>query len=196
MYEDDYTPGPKTGDGHNRLVVISGCSGGGKSTLLGELAQRGHAVFPEPGRQIVREQTLIGGDALPWMDMDGFVAQCVARAIHFHTQARPEAGPVFFDRSLIDAVAAFEAGGRALPASYRNAVELCRYASVVFLAPPWENLFTSDNERRHAFPDAVSEYERLLRAYTAYGYEPVILPKASVTERIEFVEAELKRCRL
>lgn len=31
-------------------VVISGCSGGGKSTLLSELAARGYHVVHEPGR--------------------------------------------------------------------------------------------------------------------------------------------------
>jgi ABC-type lipoprotein export system ATPase subunit len=49
----------------NNYVVISGCSGGGKSTLLSELVNRGYSVVLEPGRQIVKEQTAIGGDALP-----------------------------------------------------------------------------------------------------------------------------------
>jgi predicted ATPase len=40
----------------DHLVVISGCSGGGKSTLLAELAQRGYGVVEEPGRRIVREE--------------------------------------------------------------------------------------------------------------------------------------------
>lgn len=50
----------------NNYVIISGCSGGGKSTLLSELANRGYSVVLEPGRQIVKEQTAINGDALPW----------------------------------------------------------------------------------------------------------------------------------
>jgi predicted ATPase len=37
-----------------RFVVISGCSGGGKSTLLKELAKRDHDVIDEPGRRIVK----------------------------------------------------------------------------------------------------------------------------------------------
>ncbi|MPT22826.1 MAG: ATPase, partial [Starkeya sp.] len=40
----------------DRFVVISGCSGGGKSTLLTELARRGFAVVEEPGRRIVAEE--------------------------------------------------------------------------------------------------------------------------------------------
>jgi predicted ATPase len=38
-----------TGDVGERFVVISGCSGGGKSALLSELSERGHAVVEEPG---------------------------------------------------------------------------------------------------------------------------------------------------
>ncbi len=44
------------------FVVLSGCSGGGKSTLLAELGRRGFRTFAEPGRQIVKEQTAIGGN--------------------------------------------------------------------------------------------------------------------------------------
>jgi predicted ATPase len=40
----------------DRFVVISGCSGGGKSTLLAELVGRGYAAVEEPGRRIVEEE--------------------------------------------------------------------------------------------------------------------------------------------
>ena len=53
--EDDYQPrliAEKT----DRLVVLSGCSGGGKSSLLTELGRRGFGAFEEPGRQVVKEQ--------------------------------------------------------------------------------------------------------------------------------------------
>lgn len=46
-------------------VVLSGCSGGGKSTLLAELARRGHAVRPEAGRLVVEAELAAGGGALP-----------------------------------------------------------------------------------------------------------------------------------
>jgi len=36
----------------NNYVIISGCSGGGKSTLLAELKNRGFLIVLEPGRQI------------------------------------------------------------------------------------------------------------------------------------------------
>jgi predicted ATPase len=40
----------------DRFIVISGCSGGGKSTLVAELARRGYASVEEPGRRIVEDE--------------------------------------------------------------------------------------------------------------------------------------------
>jgi hypothetical protein len=56
MSEADYVAGNPSFNGTDRLVVVSGCSGGGKSTLLVEMMRRGYQVYPEPGRQIVKEQ--------------------------------------------------------------------------------------------------------------------------------------------
>lgn len=39
--------------------------------------------------------------------------------------------------------------------------------------------------------EAIAEYERLVIAYREFGYEPIILPKSSVTERSLFVLSQL-----
>ena len=89
----------------NRFVVISGCSGGGKSTLLSELARRGHAVVEEPGRRDVAEEMRTGGSALPWVDAAAFARRAIEIALADRASA-PDAGSwVFFDRGLIDAAA-------------------------------------------------------------------------------------------
>ena len=59
MNEADYVAGNPRWNGSVRLVVISGCSGGGKSALVGELAACGYSAFPEPGRQVVKVALLI-----------------------------------------------------------------------------------------------------------------------------------------
>src|ERR1700730_15527752 len=46
------------------FVVMSGCSGGGKSTLLTELGRRGYMTVEEPGRRIVKDELLGNGLAL------------------------------------------------------------------------------------------------------------------------------------
>jgi predicted ATPase len=191
MEESEYlAAGPALG-GSARLVVVSGCSGGGKSALLAELARRGHATRPEPGRQVVREQLLIEGDGLPWRDVGTFVELCVSRAAHFYNTVLPGDGPVFFDRSIVDAVAAFARWRRPVPRHLTNAVARYRYAPVVFMAPPWEALFRGDAERRHSFAEAVAEYDDLMRRYPAWGYAVRVIPKAGVAARADFVERAL-----
>ena len=190
MYEQDYVPGNPGAS--ESLVVISGCSGGGKSALLAEMARRGHPTMAEPGRQIVKEQALIGGDALPWRDIGQFVELCVSRAVYLYNSA-PTGRPVLFDRSMVDAVAALERLGLAVPTHLRNALRRYRYASTVFMTPPWPELFANDAERRHSFADAVAEYTWLLQSYPANGYAVVEIPRLGIAARADFLEQRLAR---
>ena len=66
--------------GRTGLFVISGCSSGGKSSLLAELARRGFATAEEPGRRVVREELASGGDALPWINGIAFARRITALA--------------------------------------------------------------------------------------------------------------------
>lgn len=88
----------------NNYVVISGCSGGGKSTLLSELVNRGYSVVLEPGRQIVKEQTAIKGDALPWINLNKFLELALSRYLFQFNSQKTSHKFIFFDRGIIDAV--------------------------------------------------------------------------------------------
>ncbi|HEX2552168.1 MAG TPA: AAA family ATPase [Microvirga sp.] len=187
-------PNPTHADaGTDRFVVISGCSGGGKSTLLAELGRRGYSVVEEPGRRIVREELARGGSALPWIDEAAFARHAVATAQADRARAASLPGWVFFDRGLIDAAAGLQhvSGEPALAGLDRAH----RYHGRVFLAPPWPEIYAGDPERRHGFDAAAAEYARLLEAYPSLGYEVVVLPKVGVAERADFVLNALPRSR-
>ncbi len=171
----------------DRLIILSGCSGGGKSTLLAELGQRGLAIYEEPGRQVVKEQLFIGGDALPWADLDGFIALTVSRAIYNLVSAARAGRPAVFDRGIIDQIAGLEALGRKVPLALAAAAERFPCHRRVFLVPPWPEIFAQDSERRHGFAEAEAAYEGLVQAYRRRGYETVILPKAPVADRADFM---------
>lgn len=169
----------------NGRVLISGCSGGGKSTLLAELAARGFAVVEEPGRRIVGQELAGGGNALPWTDMAAFARRAIELAVADHAAASRRTGWTFFDRGLVDAAAALRhATGEPLR---EELVAACRYHRQVFLAPPWPQIYRADPERRHGFDDAAAEYDRLARLLPALGYEIVTLPKVPVGDRADFV---------
>lgn len=173
----------------NGLVVISGCSGGGKSTLLAELKARGHAVVEEPGRRIIAEETARGGTALPWVDLAAFLHRAIDMALADRVAAAEHDGWVFFDRGLIDAASALEAltGEPVL----RRVSAAHRYHPRMFMAPPWPEIYATDADRRHGFDAAVAEYHRLTVAFAALGYEIVTLPKISRSARADFVLASL-----
>jgi predicted ATPase len=166
------------------FVVISGCSGGGKSTLLNELGQRGHTTVEEPGRRIVKEELLGDGRALPWVDEIAFARRTIALAIADLAEASVQGGWVFFDRGLIDAAAALQhlTGEPITPVLQQH-----RFHHRVFLAPPWPEIRVTDTERRHSFDAGVAEYRRLIEVYPSLGYEVTIVPRASVSERADFV---------
>lgn len=168
-----------------RRVVISGCSGGGKSTLLETLRERGYAVVEEPGRRIVREQLASDGSALPWVDLAAFARAAISTAISDWEANAESEGWVFFDRGLVDAASALEhaTGDRVLDELGRS----YSYHRRVLLTPPWPEIYGQDEERQHDLEAAAEEYDRLLAAYPALGYEVTILPKTGVAERADFV---------
>src|SRR5437660_7991539 len=83
------------------FVTISGCSSGGKSTLLAELRRRGFATIDEPGRRIVAEELKRGGTALPWVDAVAFLRRAMDMSLADRADADTSARWVFFDRGLI-----------------------------------------------------------------------------------------------
>lgn len=173
----------------DRFVVLSGCSGGGKSTLLAELARRGYAVVEEPGRRIVRDELSRGGTALPWSDAPAFIDRAIEMALDDRRAAEGHAGWVFFDRGLIDAISALEdMSGEPALAEYGS---LHRYHATVFLTPPWPEIYENDAERRHGFEQAKAEYSRLVRDYARLGYQTIEVPKRPVGERADFVLSRL-----
>jgi len=173
----------------NPCVVLSGCSGGGKSTLLAELATRGYGTVEEPGRRIIAQEELCDGEAVPWRNPSAFLQRALAMAEQDLAAADASQGWRFFDRGVIDA-----ASGLAQLANVPIAQLLetkMHYHQRVFLTPPWSEIYFSDAQRQHSLSQAIEEYERLLVDFPALGYEVVLVPKANVTARADFVLAQL-----
>jgi predicted ATPase len=164
------------------FVMISGCSGGGKSTLLAELALRGYSVVEEPGRRILAEERASDGSALPWVDAAAFGRRALAMSVSDYEAAQ---GLTFFDRGIVDAAVAITARGGDFPAA---SIANNRYDRL-FLAPPWPEIYENDADRRHSLETALRDYERVRLAYLSAGYAPVMLPRDTLSARVDFVLA-------
>nr|WP_267908489.1 AAA family ATPase [Stutzerimonas balearica] len=71
--------------------------------------------------------------------------------------------------------------------------DLQPYGRLVFLTPPWPDIYRVDEQRRHGFAEAVAEYTHLEARYKTLGYDVRILPRASVADRTDFVLQALHR---
>ena len=162
-----------------RRVVISGCSGGGKSSLVNELASRGYAIVQEPGRRVIAAERAAGGAGLPWDDELRFATLAYWMSIGDHEVAKTD--PTFFDRSALDQAAWFQRSDHPVPGNVPD------YHRMVFMAPPWPDIYHFDDDRRHSFEDAVAEHEDLMERLPAWGYDCRLLPKIGIADRADWV---------
>lgn len=176
---------------HRHCFILTGGPGAGKTTLLAHLAGQGIAVMPEAGRGIIRSQMAIGGRALPWKDRALFAELMLGWELRSLSEAATRPGPILFDRGVPDVAGYLTLEGLEVPAHIRQAAKIHRYNSLVFLAPPWEEIFHTDPERRQDFETARRTCETMRRVYTELGYNLVELPCASVPERADFVRANI-----
>ena len=167
------------------FIIISGCSGGGKSTLLEALRAKGYKVVQEAGRRIAQDESARASGALPWVNMPLFLERAIELAAADYEETAKENGPVFFDRSLVDLILAYEhISGRS---KYHSWLHEMPYARQAYFTPPWPEIYATDLERRHAFEEAVLEYKRLEIGYPKYGYDFHVLPKTSVEARAQII---------
>ncbi len=171
----------------DNFYVVTGCSGGGKSAIIDALRARGFLSVDEAGRQIVQEQVRIGGDGTPWQDREKFRELLLSRYMYLFEQVTEQSRPVFFDRGIPEIVTFSRSLNVAVPEHHRAAAAIYRYARRVFVTPPWPEIFKPDQERRHSYDDAIAEYPLTLKAYYESAYQPVEVPQAPVSERVDFI---------
>lgn len=175
----------------DNFIVITGGPGSGKSTLIDALAASGLPHMPEAGRAIIQGQVAIGGAALPWADRSGFAELMLGWELRSWRVARAHSGITLFDRGIPDVVGYLTLSDLPVPQHVRKAAELFRYNRRVFIAPPWRANFGQDSERKQTWAEAEATYHVMVDVYSALDYELVVLPRASIEDRVRFVRSAM-----
>jgi predicted ATPase len=174
----------------DRLFVLTGGPGSGKTTLIAALRRAGFATSVEAGRGIIRDQSSIGGTALPWSDRALFAELMLSWEMRSYRDAIEQKGPVFFDRGVPDTLGYLRLSGLPVAEHISAAAKRLRYNPRVFVAPPWPDIFAQDEERKQTSDEAERTYHAMAGVYTELGYELVALPLVPVETRLRFVLAE------
>jgi predicted ATPase len=142
-------------------------------------------------RQIIQEQVQANGDALPWGDTLRYTELMLTRSIEAFRLNTPSFEIVFMDRGIPDTACYARLIGLPFFDELRTACEKYRYNRMVFMAPPWEEIYMTDSERKQTYQEAIDTHRLLVAVYEEYGYQPIELPRVSPVERTEFVIAHI-----
>lgn len=177
---------------NSNLVIVTGGPGTGKTTALLELEKRGIRHAPEVARQIIREQVQAGGSALPWADREAYTRLMLQRSIESFRAHCGISDLTFADRGLPDTLAYARLIGLNGAGRIERACRRYRYAPVAFVAPPWEAIYQTDNERKQPYEEVSRTHDHLVETYRACGYELIELPRISPADRAQFMLEALR----
>lgn len=169
------------------IVVITGGPGTGKTTIIDALIEQGYSCFPEISRQITLEAKKQGIEQL-FLEKPLLFSELLleGRKKQYQSALQDQAEIIFLDRGIPDILAYMHYIGDSYPAFFDEACLESQY-SKVFVLPPWEEIYESDEARYENFEQAKLIFDHLKETYQKYNYNLIEVPKGTIEERIKFI---------
>jgi len=174
-------------------IVITGGPGTGKSSLINELIQQNYYRMSEISRKVIVDAKKKGIDQLFLTEPLLFSELLLeGREQQYINAGNENASVVFFDRGIPDIHAYMNYIGVDYPDFYKKKSLKYKYTSV-FMTPPWQEIYHSDEERYESFEQSLAIHNHLNKTYLELGYSILNVPIGSIKERVKFVLNSLKQ---
>ncbi len=172
-------------------IVFSGAPGSGKSTIINELERLGYKIIPEPARilledceknspelhpKLSKKNRILFTEKIEKMNYDNFNANSYG----------------FFDRSFLDDVGYRNRFKIEISADLDALCQNSRY-DMIFFFPFWKEIYKNDSVRSETYQEAEKLGKCILNTYLDYKYDPLIVPKTSVANRLDYILKNIKQ---
>lgn len=166
--------------------VLTGGPSSGKTKLLEKLEELGYCTILEVARVLIDENEAKGVSAQELRKDEGLFQQQVLRMKLEIEERTPKDRIVFFDRAVPDSIAYYKICG--LDTQEIEKISRNRYKIIFFL----EQLpFQRDSARIEEESIVRRLNQLLLESYENLGYKVVIIPVASIEERLKLILSHL-----
>lgn len=172
---------------NKEIAVIIGGPGTGKTSLINHLTQQGYCCYPEISRQVTLEAQQ-NGIAQLFLEQPLLFSEMLleGRKKQYENAQNEAAHLVFIDRGLPDVLAYMHYIGDSYPKHFIEVCQKYQYTKI-FILPPWEHIYVSDNERYENFEQSQLIHKHLVATYQDYGYQLIEVPKDTVAKRTAFI---------
>lgn len=166
-------------------IVFTGGPGSGKSTIIEELEKLGYKIVPEPARTIITHYEKHSPELHPKLSKENRrLFQIEIEKKTYEDFNNNSYG--FFDRSVLDEVGYRNRFGIEISNELDIFCKNNRY-DMVFFFPFWKEIYKNDRVRHEKPAEAERVGKFIFNAYTKYKYDPLIVPKLSVKNRLDYI---------
>jgi predicted ATPase len=169
----------------NNRFVCAGGPGAGKTTVVDALRRRGFYCLPDVARAIIKTRLSSGLSARP---EPAEFARAIFDGDVSNYRAAPAHGTCFFDRGVVDALGGLLQCGAMSHDDIGFNLRRYPYNRVVFLFPPWQEIYQTDSERDQTYAESVRVFRSVKSWYSRCGYQTEDVPIGTLAERVAFIE--------